>query len=348
MCSSVDPRRTGNRLLAAGVATALVGCARPAGTLFPAMERPYVWPPPPDPPRIELVGMLSSSADLKPARSSAEVLRAAFRGPRPPIPFSAPLDVAVDASRWVAVADGSARAVHLLDLQTRDHTLVSGFGKERFGTPTGVCWADGRLFVTDAKRAEVIELDRTGRFVRSFGKGALNRPVGIDWDPVRERLYVVDGGGHRIMVYTPRGQETGRIGHRGSEPGTFNFPTHVAVFDGRIAVADSGNFRVQILEPSGEVIRTIGHKGDAAGDFSLPKGVAFDRDGHLYVVDAHFENVQVFDEAGRLLLAFGEEGRGPGRFSLPAGLTFDDQDRLWVADSGNRRLQVFRYRGTGP
>jgi DNA-binding beta-propeller fold protein YncE len=323
--------------------TASFGCARPKGILFERIDPPRVWPPPPEQPRIRLLGMISGSEDLKAAQSGREVLAGVLRGPRPPIKFSGPHSVAVREPNVLAVADTKLAAAHVIDLDQRTHLLVHGWDEERLASPVGVTWVGQRLFVTDAKRHEVIELDDQGRFRHRFGADVLVRPVGIGYAPKREQLYVVDGGAHQLRVFDLDGRGIGTIGGPGSEPGTFNYPTYLCVHGDRLLVADSGNSRVQLLDLDGACISVFGQKGDGAGDFSLPKGVAFDSDGHIYVVDAHFENVQIFNTEGQLLLAFGQEGRELGRFWLPAGLAIDSKDRIWVADSGNRRLQVFEY-----
>jgi DNA-binding beta-propeller fold protein YncE len=329
------------------VAGAVVGgCARPMGILFEPVDPPRVWPPPPDTSRIELVGAISESTDLKAAQSAKEAFLAVLRGPRPPIRFVGPHGVAVEAERLVAVADAAGAAVHIVDLVDRTHVIVSGFGDERFGTPLGVTWAGDTLYVSDARRGELIELSAKGEFRRRLGTDVLQRPVGVAYVAPRDQLYVVDGNAHCLVVLDRDGRLVRRIGGPGVAPGLFNYPTHVCCAGERLLVADSGNFRVQLLDLEGNCDRTIGQKGDGAGDFALPKGVAFDSDGHVYVVDAHFENVQIFDTQGRLLMAFGEEGRDMGRFWLPAGVAIDGDDRIWVADAGNRRLQVFRYIGT--
>ena len=322
------------------------GCARPQGVLFPQLDPPRVWPPPPDTPRIKLLGILSGSRDLKAGQSGMEVVRAAFRGPRPPVKFSGPHGLAVRNPGVLAIADTGGGSVHLIDLDSRSHRMVSGFGDQRFAAPMGAAWAGERLFVTDAQRHEVIELDSDGDFRQRFGSDVLKRPVGIAYMPQRRYLYVVDGNAHHLTVFDLAGALIKTIGQRGTAPGEFNFPTHICFAGDRFLVADSGNFRVQLLDLDGRCVKTIGQKGDGAGDLSMPKGVAFDSDGHVYVIDAHFENIQIFDDGGQLLMAFGEEGSGPGKFSLPAGLAIDGQDRIWVADSGNRRVQVFEYMRT--
>ncbi len=321
-----------------------VGCGRPAGPLFAPVKPAAAWPPKPDVARIRWVGSIAGSQDLHAATPGSEVFKAALRGPRPPIRFAGPHGMAISGNgRWLAVADSAGGSVHVLDLTGRTHCLIGGWSGERLGSPVGVVWVGDRLFVTDAKRHEVFVFDRAGSFVRRFGTDALSRPVGIAYVPSRDRLYVVDGGAHCIQVLDTSGATVSTLGRRGTAPGEFNYPSHIAVRDDMLAVSDSGNFRVQLMDLDGNCLRVIGKKGDGAGDFSLPKGVAFDSDGHLYVVDAQFENVQVFDTSGQLLLAFGEEGRGVGRFWLPAGLAIDASDRIWVADSGNRRICAFDY-----
>ncbi len=323
---------------------ALCGCQQPRGELFPVIDPPMVWPGAPETPRMRLVGAISDSTDLKSGRSGAEVLGAAFRGPRPPIRFSGPHAVACHPADLLAVADSSGGAVHIIDLEARTHVVAYGTEQQRLAAPVGIVWADDQLFVSDAQLHQVIQLDHTGRVVRRFGETELLRPVGITYVPKRREFYVVDGGAHVIAVFDRSGRSVRTIGGRGTLPGEFNYPTHIA-FDGaaRLAVADTGNFRVQVLDLEGKCQRVLGQKGDAAGDFALPKGVAFDSQGHLYVVDAHFENFQIFDDEGRLLLTVGREGNAPGRFALPAGLTVDAHDRVWVADAANRRVQVFQY-----
>jgi DNA-binding beta-propeller fold protein YncE len=293
------------------------------------------------------VGTLGGSHDLKAAVTSGEAFRRALRGSRPPIKFSGPHAVAVGSGGLLAVSDSAGAAVHILDLEHRTHRRITGWDDQRFSTPLGVIWVGHRLFVTDAKRREVIELDVEGRCHGRFGADLLKRPVGIAFSAKRNKLYVVDGGAHTIQVFDLTGRSVASVGHQGTGPGEFNYPSHISCADNRLVVADSGSFRVQLLDLDGRHIRTIGRKGDAAGDFSLPKGVALNSEGHVYVVDAQFENIQIFDDQGRLLMAFGEEGAGPGQFWLPAGLAIDEQDRIWVADSGNQRIQVFAYMRAG-
>jgi len=324
------------------VGATLTGCAAPVGPVFEPVDPPLVWPAAPETPRIQWVGAISGSTDLKAGKTATEAFKDVLRGPRGPIEFSSPRALATSDGSLIAVTDGGTACVHILDLQQRTHVMASGWEGGEFRTPTGACWIGSRLFVTDAARHEVIELDANGRFQRRFGEADLVRPVGIAYVPARGQLYVVDGGAHSIAVFERQGTLIRRLGRPGAAPGEFNYPTYICA-DGneKLLLADSGNFRVQVLDLDGNPIRCIGHKGNGAGDFALPKGVAFDSAGHIFVVDAQFENVQIFNSEGRLLMAFGQEGGGRGEFALPAGVSIDHNDRIWVADSANRRIQVF-------
>ncbi len=320
------------------------GCRQTGGPVFPTLPAARTWPQAPEAARVRVVGALRGSGDLNAPLGAAETVRAALRGARPEIRFSAPHGVACRSDGLLAVADGSGAAVHIIDVAQRSHLVSRGTEEQQFGCPVGVAWVGERLFVTDAERGEVVELAATGRVVNRFAGDGMVRPVGIVYVPKRDELIIVDGGAHLLRRCDLAGRWRGTCGQRGSEPGAFNYPTHIA-YDGgdRLAVADSGNFRVQLLDLTGQCLRAFGSKGDAAGDLALPKGVAFDSDGHVYVVDAQFENIQIFDDQGQLLLAVGEEGSALGQFSLPAGIAIDERNRIWVADAANRRVQVLQY-----
>ncbi len=321
-----------------------IGCMRPAGEIFPAIGVPLTWPLPPEPPRIRYVGELRGGADLRPAKSGWQVLREALDPSRyRPIRFITPHAIAIGADGRIYVADPGSSSLHVMDLGKRTHLVVYTAGSTRLRGPIGIAVAEESVFVTDAVLGDVFEFGLDGTYKRRLN-AQLERPGGIAYCPQNRRLYVVDTAGHRCVCLGKDGKVLFSFGARGSEPGMFNFPTHV-VYSPLLGllISDTLNFRVQRFELDGRFVASIGRKGDGAGDFSLPKGVAVDGDGNLYVVDAHFENVQIFGAGGRLLLALGEEGAGPGQFSLPSGMAIDRGDRIWIADSHNRRLQVFQY-----
>ena len=320
------------------------GCARRPGPLFAEPTEAFVWPEPPEKPRIMYLGMLSTEADLHAEVSFAESVRRALFGRKAAGALVCPYAVAVDAQDRLFVADSAGGAVHIMDLESREYRQFSEVSPGRkFTTPVAVTVTDDLVFVADSGLAAVCVFDREGRFRFSFGEEVLTRPAGLAYDPGQEKVYVADVAQHGIFVFDREGRSILRIGHRGTGPGQFNFPTQLWVDrDGRLYVSDTLNYRVQVFSGEGEFLRAFGRQGDRPGYFAHATGVATDSFGNVYVSDRQFENVQIFDERGQILMAFGGEGHQPGNFWLPAGLWIDKHDRIFVADSFNRRVQVFQ------
>lgn len=356
--------------VAAGVAALalLAGCSTPPGVIFPPDPAPLGWPAAPEKPRVLYVGQIATDADLQPGRSGLQNLGRTLFGKNDVRSMLTPFALCTDDADRLFVADSNAQVVHVFNLKTRAYAQwrpdppaaaassarapgANGAHPPKagpppgFDCPVGLAWDPlGRLYVADSVRGVIQVFDAAGVPLTTLGQGLLRRPAGIAFDRAAGRLLVADVAAHRLLVFGRDGALQGKIGQRGSAPGEFNFPTHVAV-DGRghIFVSDALNFRVQEFDPRLAFVRIYGKQGDVPGSFSHPKGLAFDSEDHLYVVDAQFEAVQVFGNDGALLLNFGEEGRGRGQFWLPAGIHIDAKDRVWIADSYNRRVQVFDY-----
>jgi sugar lactone lactonase YvrE len=331
-------------LLCAAMAS---GCGKPAGVIFPPLEKPLVFPPAPERARIRYVGQLQTSADLKPAVSFGEGFGNSVFGKKPTYSMLSPYALCTDEHNRLYVADSNAQFVHLFDLDTRKYLQLRPANKEkRFAQAVGIAMdpGTGKLFVADSAAGRIFVFDRNGKALGEIGVGSVNRPCGLAFDAKTQRLLVADTGLHQVVILSPTGDLLARLGSRGTAMGQFNFPTNVAIdTQGRIYVSDSLNFRIQQFGPDFKPLRQIGRKGDMPGYFGQPKGIALDTENHLYVVDAHFEAVQIFDPDGTLLLDFGAEGREPGTFWLPAGIFIDPHNRIWIADTYNKRVQVFDY-----
>jgi len=302
-----------------------------------------VWPRGEERARIEYMGVLRAPADLGRQVGLFERLKNVVFGEQP-VALVKPISVAKNVKNILVVADPSAPAVHLFDLDKREHERLGGEAASLLRSPVGVAIDDsGRVYVSDSVRGEVFAFDERGKLLAELGADELTRPTGLALDLAQEHLYVVDTVACRVFVFDLDGSKIGVFGRRGVGAGEFNSPTFITVApDGTVSVSDSLNFRVQRFHPDGTFIGSFGLPGDGAGHFARPKGVAADSEGRLYVVDAAFENVQIFEPDGTLLLPFGGPGTGPGQFSLPAGLFLDSSNTIWVADSFNRRIQVFR------
>lgn len=303
-----------------------------------------VWPEPPQPARIRFKQSISRPEDagIRPTLWQRMVERVAGKDQEER--FIRPTGIAA-TNEVLYVADPGAQQVRVFDLKAGRRRRIRQAGRQRFVSPVAVALgASGGVYVADSYLAKVFAFDAQGRLIATIAREEFRRPSGVAYDALRDRLYVADSAAHRIWVFTGAGNPIGSIGHRGTEPGAFNFPTHLAVgTDGRLYVTDALGFRVQIFNADGSVAGQFGRHGDASGDVARPKGVAVDRDGHIYLVDALFDAVQIFDRSGRLLLSFGRSGTAEGEFWLPNGVCIDAQDRIYVADSYNRRIQIFEY-----
>jgi DNA-binding beta-propeller fold protein YncE len=336
-------------IVAVAIGFMMLGCAKPAGPVFPPLANPPVWPGGSEKPRVKYVGQLVTSADLKPAVGFGEGISNAIFGKKAIFSMLSPYAVCTDGADRLFVADSNAQLVHVFNLKTRKYERWTPDNPEkRFAMPVGLAWdpqgQGGRLFVSDSVAAKVYIFDSAGKQVGTTADGVFQRPAGLAYDPRTQRLYVADTAAHHVVILSPAGVPLVVLGSRGTRPGYFNFPTNVALdSQGRLYVSDSLNFRVQQYSPDYRMVRVIGKKGDMPGYFGQPKGVAVDSQDHLYVVDANFEAVQVFDSDGRLLMDFGSEGHKQGEFWLPAGVYIDRSNRIWIADTYNRRVQVFDY-----
>ena len=322
----------------------LASCAQEAGVIFPALAEAPHWPEV-GPARVQFIGTLTNSADLKPAISGFDALGSALFGASPTYAIQNPMAVCTDDTGRVFIADTQAKAILVMDLNSRVFARWTPTGQS-FGTPVGLAYDSSgqRLLVADSTASAIDAFGSDGHFLGTLGDKLLRQPCGIAVDPRNGRIFVVDVAVHQVVVLTPTGELIRRIGQRGDGPGEFNFPTYIAIdSQGRLYVADSLNFRVQEFSADFEPICQIGRQGDAPGYFAQPKGLAIDSDDHLYVVDSQFEAIQIFDHTGQLLLDFGEQGRKPGQFWLPAGISIDRHNRIWVADSSNHSVQVFDY-----
>jgi sugar lactone lactonase YvrE len=318
------------------------GCAGTGSRTPPAPK--VVWPPPPNPPRIALERVLRSPADLGVKPSVFQRVGQWLTGnPAGGDAFARPFGLALDEAANLCLTDTAAHRVGFFDARAVRWQSWDKIGGVALVAPVSVAKSGEVLYVADSGSGEVVAFDLLGK-VQFRQREPLSRPVSVM--VAGGRLWVADAQQHAIFVFNRKGGLEFQFGKRGTGPGEFNYPTHLAAdAAGRIYVTDAMNCRVQVFDDSGKFLRQFGSVGDTPGHFSRPKGVAVSPAGHIYVADALFDNIQIFNEEGRLLLPVGQGGAGPGEFCQPAGLAIAPDGHIFVADSLNGRIQVLRYLG---
>lgn len=341
----------------------LAGCASSTprgvfqmGTHMPQGSSELIWPPVQDGevPRFLYVGELTGEDNFrKPgaAEGAGGFLRwlaDLISGERQPVLLQRPQSGAIDDEGRILVTDTSRQAVFVFD--TRQGLLEVwpyAAGLTRFKSPAGIAVAPGgETFVADADLGLVAHLDRSGKSLGAIGRGLLERPVGLAFDPVRNELYVADTYAHEIKVFDIGGALLRTLGRRGESPGNFNYPTYLALNQDQLYVVDTMNAKVQVVDAeTGQPLRTIGRRGLNVGDLVRPKGVALDGDSNVYVVESYYDHLLIFSQEGEFLLPIGGTGQRAGQFYLPAGVWTDGRDRIYVADMFNGRVSVFQFLG---
>ncbi len=305
----------------------------------------YVWPPPPDEARIQLIDILDERSDVEAESKFKKALIGA--GPQSPYDrLKKPHGVAIDPQGRILVTDTELQALIRFDRDKRRMDVFGTTGPSRLGIPLGVeVTDDGRIFVASSANREIVAYNDGGDVIGVYGReGQLQNPTDVALHPNGKTLFVADSKAHEIVVFDlTTGKRSFAFGQRGEDEGEFNFPTALAFGpEGDLLVVDQMNSRVQLLSEEGEYMDSFGDLGVGFGNFVRPKDIAVTADGLIMVTDAAFNNIQIFDIDFRLLTFVGTGGRSPGEFQIAAGIAARGPD-FAVIDQLNHRVQLFRF-----
>lgn len=221
-----------------------------------------------------------------------------------------PIGLDVDGAGHLYVADIGAKAVMVYG---PDRAFLRRIGGEkwfsRLASVTvdpagqriyavdigGVASDQHRVRVFDAASGEhLMDIGRRGN-----GPGEFNLPrdlaIGLDG-----RLYVVDGGNFRVVVFDREGRYLQSFGSVGKQYGQFARPKEVAVDrQGNVYVVDAAFGNFQIFNADGELLLFIGDRSERDGPakYMLPSGIAVDEDGRVFVVDQWYRRIDVYRPA---------------------------------------------------
>lgn len=157
---------------------------------------------------------------------------------------------------------------------------------------------DGRVYLSDPGPGLVQVMWPWGEFAAPIGatgpeEARLEEPaqlaVGRDPSSGHDRLYVVDAGAKRVVVYDLDG------GFVAEWPKIKGSGIAVAP-DGRVFVADRTDYTIRVFTPEGIELFRFGEKGEERGQFANFTDIGISPDGRaLAVGDRKGKRVQIFD-----------------------------------------------------
>lgn len=168
-------------------------------------------------------------------------------------------------------------------------------------------------------------------------------PLGVAVDSVRQRIYVTESGGQRLVrVFDLEGKPVAALSPPNSTAST-RMPVYVAVdLEGTVFVSDRLRNRIDTYSSNGAYRGAFQPEVIAVPGWN-PLALAFDRRGNLYVTQTSpgRHSLLSFDPSGALRFETGKAGDGAGDFAFPNGIAVDDKGAIYVADSNNWRILAF-------
>lgn len=328
----------------------LGGCA----TEQPLQQRRYVWPRPPDQPRIEWLKSYYGENDF-PKSGFTEFTESLFGKPAE-LTFLKPIDIKSNGKGLVYVTDIVMSGIFVFDLPAQKKEFWSKGSDPDAGLAINPHYLDldqeGNVYTVGTGRSEIFVLTPTGKLLRRIDYGGkVGSPAGIAVDSTGGRIYLLDGTNMQVVVFDLGGKHLFSFGKAGEGDGEFNRPVPITINNKReVIVGDTINARVQIFDLDGKFLRKFGRRGDTSADFQIIKGVAVDSDDNIYVTDGKASQLKIFNTKGEYLTTIGTPysvtktmKEAPGGFLLPQGIDIDATDMIYIADQANLRFQVFRY-----
>jgi DNA-binding beta-propeller fold protein YncE len=210
-----------------------------------------------------------------------------------------------------------------------------------FEEPVGLAYANGKLYVSDAKKDFIYVVDGDGNYVQKIGgpghtDSNLDGPEHIYHDG--QKLYMADRSNGIVKIYAGSSSFE-KIGQGIYE---MTEPKGIYAYGGKVYVIDAGSDRLFVYDKANrDYIGSLGMPGLRDGQFNNPSGI-FIEDGLIYVADTMNSRISVYDLN---LTPIRTIGRGEGGVQLNRPEDVYVTDLVYVVDTGNNRIVVFSKDG---
>jgi sugar lactone lactonase YvrE len=298
------------------------GCA----TEQKCSTKPTFFPPPPDEPRIQYLTGITSSKDVcaKESQSTFSFIVTGKEAPSVIHKIGKAYGIAAHDNK-LYVAESSTGRVTIVDPVNKGFEYLKGLANPKgvLQVPVNLAFdQEGYMYVADTGRREIVVYDKSGEYVKAFGRDIDKGSKIVSVATYKDKLYALDLGTSRIRVLDRKtGEQQAIFGYIEKVNQSLRAPDNFVIdANGGIYVANIGDNKVKKYDIDGNYIMSIGGIGDQFGQFVRPRGVAVDDAGRIFVVDAGFNTVQIFDDQARLLTIFGWPGLETGSLNLPAGI----------------------------
>jgi DNA-binding beta-propeller fold protein YncE len=261
----------------------------------------------------------------------------------------------------VFVADTGAHRILKFANGKRKAFGAPGSGHGQLSYPAGLAVQNGAtgkpwVYVADQGNGRIEVFDDDGHFVKTFGEGLLNNPIGIAAAPGSRTLYVTEDPSHEISAFSPNGKflnsftcsdcPEGPIHRLGG--GIAIRDTHASVWVfASDAYYDSYFGRVLVMDTSGAHQLTLG-SDSGPNQIKFPDGVAVDPlDDTTWVVDSGAYKLLHLGPAGEVLVSYG--GAGRDTLNQPHGIALDTTPRdsgkpamLYLVNTSAQRVHIYK------
>ncbi len=208
--------------------------------------------------------------------------------------------------------------------------------------PFGVAFVDGRLYVGQMGKGNVIVMDGNGNYLQTVGVkgrgwGQLNSTGGIDVD-ANGNVYVADPTHAKVVVFDKAGRPLQEI--------PIKYPLVPRVFEGRrLYVASFDSIKVLAI-PGYQQLSAWGQRGRGDADFDFPNGLVVTDGGNtIYVSDGNNMRLKKLDKNGEKVWIVGRPPKDMNDssrlFGLPGGMVLVG-NVLYVTDPLDGTIHLFR------